>query len=151
MIMIRIGENKIIKILVVDDDQNMINLIKFYLIKENVEIIPCTDGHAALSILEKSRFDLILIDILMPRMDGHTLLKRIVNEMKIDIPVIVVTAHGPTDNLMELISDGAYDILQKPFTINRLKLTLFNTLQYKNLRDRFIELQKFIQKGKASQ
>ena len=151
MIMIRIGENKIIKILVVDDDQNMINLIKFYLIKENVEIVPCTDGHVALSILEKSRFDLILIDILMPRMDGHTLLKKIVNEMKIDIPVIVVTAHGPTDNLMELISDGAYDILQKPFTINRLKLTLFNTLQHKNLKDRFIQLQKFIQNGKASQ
>lgn len=146
-----IGENKIIKILVVDDDQNMINLIKFYLIKENVEILPCTDGHEALSILEKNRFDLILIDILMPRMDGHTLLKKIVNEMKIEVPVIVVTAHGPTDNLMELISDGAYDILQKPFTINRLKLTLFNALQQKNLKDRFTELQNSIQKGNASQ
>jgi two-component system C4-dicarboxylate transport response regulator DctD len=90
------------------------------------------------------------MDVLMPRMDGHTLLKKIVNEMQIEIPVIVVTAHGPTDNLMELISDGAYDILQKPFTINRLKLTLFNTLQYKNLKDRFVELKKFIKRGNAS-
>jgi len=150
MVMLRIGENKIIKILVVDDDPNMINLIKFYLIKENVEIVPCTDGHEALSILDKTRFDLILIDVQMPRMDGHTLLKKIIKEMKIDIPVIVITAHGPTDNLMELISDGAYDILQKPFTINRLKLTLFNTLRHKNLKDRYTELRKYIQKGNAS-
>jgi len=129
------NQDKTTKILVVDDDPNMINLIRFYLVKDNVEIIASHDGIKALNILENQSFDLILIDMLMPRMDGRTLLNKIVNEMNIKIPVIVVTAHGPTDVLMELIGEGAYDILQKPFTTNRLKLTLHNALKYKILSE----------------
>jgi DNA-binding NtrC family response regulator len=134
------NQEKITQILVVDDDPNMINLIKFYLIKDNVEIVASTDGINALNILENRSFDLILIDMLMPKMDGRTLLRNIVNEMKIKIPIIVVTAHGPTDNLMELIKEGAYDILQKPFTTNRLKLTLHNALKHKHLSDAYDKL-----------
>ncbi len=133
-------QKKTTKILVVDDDHNMINLIKFYLIKENVEIVPCNSGIEALGILENQTFDLILIDMLMPKMDGRTLLKRMLEEFKIKIPVIVVTAHGPTDNLMQLIENGAYDILQKPFTTNRLKLTLQNALKHKILSEAFEDL-----------
>ena len=133
-------QKKTTKILVVDDDHNMINLIKFYLIKENVEIVPCNSGIEALGILENQTFDLILIDMLMPKMDGRTLLKRMLEEFKIKIPVIVVTAHGPTDNLMQLIENGAYDILQKPFTTNRLKLTLHNALKHKILSEAFDDL-----------
>ena len=84
-------------------------------------------------------------------MDGFTLLRKIVKEMKISIPVIVVTAHGPTDNLMELISDGAHDILQKPFTLNRLKLTLFNALRHKRLKDRYDALLSAMHRDSNSQ
>jgi len=146
----KLAQGNTIKILVVDDDTNMINLIKFYLIKENVEITPCTDGQEALTILNDQTFDLILIDILMPRMDGHTLLKKIITEKHIMIPVIVVTAHGPTDNLMALIDDGAYDILQKPFTTNRLKLTLHNALNYKQMADQCLAIQKSPKKENPS-
>jgi DNA-binding NtrC family response regulator len=145
-----IGLDKIVKILVVDDDPNMINLMKFYLIKENVEIVSSADGHEALRILAERTFDLILIDILMPRMDGHTLLKKMIAEKKINAPVIVVTAHGPTDNLMTLIDDGAYDILQKPFTTNRLKLTLYNALQHKSLIDQCAKMINSVNKDNAS-
>jgi DNA-binding NtrC family response regulator len=123
-------------ILVVDDDPNMIKLIQFYLLKENYEITSCTKGQEALSLLEKDKFDVILIDILMPEMDGHTLLKKMIEELKIDTPILVVTAHGTSDNLMQMIDDGAYDILQKPFTTNRLKLTLRNALLHKKMTEK---------------
>ena len=146
----KIGQDKPVRILVVDDDPNMLNLTKFYLIKEKVEIHPCNSGQEALKILGDHSFDLILIDILMPQMDGHTLLKKMITEQNIKIPIIVVTAHGPTDNLMSLIDDGAYDILQKPFTSNRLKLTLFNALRYKCLSKQMSESSPEPARGKAS-
>ncbi len=129
------------RILVVDDDPTMIKLIQFYLLKDDFHITPCTKGKDALSILKKNHFEVILIDILMPEMDGHTLLKKIKKELKIDTPIVVVTAHGASDNLMKVIDDGAYDILQKPFTTNRLKLTLRNALIHKDLLDKCRDLE----------
>ncbi len=129
--------NNINHLLIVDDDPNMINLAKFYLQNENFEIISCFNGQEALTILEKQSFDLILIDILMPKMDGQTLLRKMIKDLKIDSPIIVVTAHGPTDNLMHMVDEGAYDILQKPFTSNRLKLTLKNALKFKVLLEEY--------------
>jgi len=135
------GENQKKRILVVDDDPNMIKLIKFYLLKDDFDITSCSKGQEALQILEKANFEVILIDILMPEMDGYTLQKKIKNELSIDTPIIVVTAHGPNDDLMKMIEDGAYDILQKPFTTNRLKLTLKNALIYKSLMDKCRDLE----------
>ncbi len=129
------------RILVVDDDPTMIKLIQFYLLKDDFDITPCTKGKDALSILKTNHFEVILIDILMPEMDGYTLLKKMKIELKIDTPIIVVTAHGASDNLMKMIDDGAYDILQKPFTTNRLKLTLRNALIHKDLLDKCRDLE----------
>ncbi len=129
------------RILVVDDDPTMIKLIQFYLLKDDFDITPCTKGKDALSILKTNHFEVILIDVLMPEMDGHTLLKKIKKELKIDTPIVVVTAHGASDNLMKMIDDGAYDILQKPFTTNRLKLTLRNALIRKDLLDKCRDLE----------
>jgi two-component system alkaline phosphatase synthesis response regulator PhoP len=129
------------RILVVDDDPTMIKLIQFYLLKDDFDITPCTKGKDALSILKTNHFEVILIDILMPEMDGHTLLKKMKEELKIDVPIVVVTAHGASDNLMKMIDDGAYDILQKPFTTNRLKLTLRNALIHKDLLDKCRDLE----------
>ena len=66
----------------------------------------------------------------------YSRLENIIEDLKIITPVVVVTAHGASDNLMEMIDDGAYDILQKPFTTNRLKLTLRNALNYNNLEEK---------------
>jgi DNA-binding NtrC family response regulator len=59
---------------------------------------------------------------------------------------VVVTAHGPSDNLMKMIDDGAYDIMQKPFTTNRLKLTLRNALIHKDLLDKCRDLESKLPK-----
>ncbi len=133
---------KINRLLIVDDDPNMINLAKFFLKNDNFEITSCYNGHEALTILENQSFDLILIDILMPRMDGQTLLRKMINDLKIDSPIIVVTAHGPTDSLMPMVDEGAYDILQKPFTSNRLRLTLKNALKFKVLLEKYKKIEE---------
>ena len=62
-------------------------------------------------------------------------------ELNIEIPIVAVTAHGASDDLMKMIDDGAYDILRKPFTTNRLKLTLKNALLHKTLLDKCRELE----------
>jgi len=123
-------------ILVVDDDPNMIKLIQFYLLKDDFEIAPCTRGKDALEILKKENFEVILIDMLMPEMDGFTLLNKMKEELNIETPIVVVTAHGASDSLMKMIDNGAYDILQKPFSTNRLKLTLRNALNHKKLMEK---------------
>lgn len=140
------GKSSKNRILVVDDDPNMIKLIQFYLLKDDYEVTPCTKGRDALKILEANKFEVILIDFLMPEMDGHTLLKKMREELKIEIPIIAVTAHGASDDLMKMIDDGAYDILQKPFTTNRLKLTLKNALLHKALSDKCRELEAQLHK-----
>jgi two-component system repressor protein LuxO len=139
-------KKQIKRILVVDDDSNMIKLIQFYLLKNDFDITPCTKGKDALSKLKTDNFDVILIDMLMPEMDGHTLLKKMKEELKIETPIVVVTAHGASDNLMKMIDDGAYDILQKPFTANRLKLTMRNALSHKSLVDKCRDLESQLPK-----
>jgi DNA-binding NtrC family response regulator len=106
-----------------------------------IKIIPTTNGLKALKILENDDFDLILIDMLMPEMDGHTLLTKMIQEYKVEAPIIVITAHGATDQLMKMVDAGAYDILQKPFTTNRLNLTLRNALKYLRLTKMCKELE----------
>jgi DNA-binding response OmpR family regulator len=139
-------DNQKRRILVVDDDPNMIKLIQFYLLHENFDITHCSKGQNALEILKKSSFELILMDILMPEMDGHTLLRKMKKELNIDTPIVILTAHGPHDNLMTVIDEGAYDILQKPFTTNRLKLTIKNTLLHKALLDKCRDLEAKLSK-----
>lgn len=136
------------RLLVVDDDPNMTKLVSFNLLNDNFEITESNHAKKALIILESTSFDVIIIDVMMPEMDGQTLLKKIKNELKIEVPVIVLTAHGISDDLMSMIDDGAYDILQKPFTSNRLKLTLRNALNYKSVIDKYRYVIRILKRDK---
>jgi two-component system NtrC family response regulator len=131
---------KNIKILVIDDDPNMFNLIKFYLSSENYNLYAANNGQTALHLLENDNYDIILLDVLMPEMDGLTFLKQLKSKFISDSLVIMVTAHGPEDHLMESLKEGVYDILQKPFTANRLKLTISNALKFKLLHEAYNRL-----------
>jgi DNA-binding NtrC family response regulator len=130
------------KILVIDDDPNMFNLIKIYLSSENYRIDSAKNGRQALRLLESDTFDLILSDILMPEMNGITFVKELKKNKKSDAIIIIVTAHGLEEHFMKAITGGVYDILQKPFTANRLKLTIRNALDFKFLRDDYYQLKQ---------
>jgi DNA-binding NtrC family response regulator len=78
----------------------------------------------------------------MPEMNGITFVKELKKNKKSDAIIIIVTAHGLEEHFMKAITGGVYDILQKPFTANRLKLTIRNALDFKFLRDDYYQLKQ---------
>jgi DNA-binding NtrC family response regulator len=133
---------KEIKIFLVDDDPNMLRLMEFYLQPESYKITTAINGRKALSLLQKEKFDLILADMQMPEMDGYTLLKNIKKTVDNNVLVIMVTAYGQVEDAELPIKAGAYDLLQKPFTAFRLRLTVKNALDYKSVLDNYERLKK---------
>jgi DNA-binding response OmpR family regulator len=102
------------RILVVDDDPDIRLLLRLELSAEGHGIVEAGDGEAALAELERSPFDLVLLDIMMPVLDGWGVLRALPDDAP---PVVVVTALATHDNshLEELLDLGAVDVVVKPF------------------------------------
>ena len=108
-------------VLVVDDNQQNRELLQAYLEDVDCRAIPARDGHEALEILAKEPPDLILLDVMMPRMSGFEVCRRIKNDPKTsDIPVIMVTALNEFGDIERGIDSGTDDFLSKP--VNKLEL-----------------------------
>ena len=134
------------KILLVDDDPNMLRLMELYLQPDSFQINTANNGRKALSLLKKEKFDLVLADMQMPEMDGITLLNQIEALCLNFLPVVMVTAYGQVEDAELPVNAGAYDILQKPFTSFRLRLTVKNALAYKAIFDKYMRLKKIKRK-----
>lgn len=100
------------KLLLVDDEWNMRNLLKIYLMKD-FEIMEATDGEEAVALIKKSSFDLIILDVMMPGMDGWEVCKE-VREFK-TTPILMLTARNDTKDKVHGLEIGADDYLIKPF------------------------------------
>ncbi|MBN2424564.1 MAG: response regulator [Calditrichaceae bacterium] len=107
------------KILLVDDDPNMHRLVKFYLSEKEYNLECVTNGRSAHQKLQKAKFNLMISDIMMPVMDGITLISKIRAE-GIDIPIIVTSAHNQENIASAAIEAGADKILEKPFSKEKL-------------------------------
>ena len=106
-------------ILVVEDDRRIGELIRRTLTMTGHQGLPAISGREALSVLEKSRVDLILLDIGLPDMDGFALMKQISEEFA-DIPVICVTARDEIPDRVKGLRGGAEDYIVKPFAMEEL-------------------------------
>lgn len=106
------------KVLIVDDEQDIRELIKFYINKEGYDVIEAKDGEEALAIFETEYIDLAIIDVMMPKMDGFELVERI-KEIK-DVPCIMLTAKGESKDKLRGFSAGVDDYVVKPFDPNEL-------------------------------
>lgn len=106
------------KVLIVDDEQDIRELIKFYINKEGYDVIEAKDGEEALSIFESEYIDLAIIDVMMPKMDGFELVEKI-KELK-DVPCIMLTAKGESKDKLRGFSAGVDDYVVKPFDPNEL-------------------------------
>ncbi|MCI9518959.1 MAG: response regulator transcription factor [Clostridia bacterium] len=102
-----------IKILTVDDDDNICQLLKLYLVKEGYSTFICHNGKEALKKIDEEKFDLILLDIMMPDMDGYETLSAI--RKFSDVPVILVSAKGEPMDKIGGLDIGADDYVTKPF------------------------------------
>lgn len=110
-------DNKVI--LVVDDDRDIRNMIKIYLQNENFSVILAGNGKEALKILEETRIDLIVLDIMMPEMDGMETCIKIRGKYK--MPILFLSAKGEDMDKIMGLSAGGDDYITKPF--NPLELT----------------------------
>lgn len=101
------------KILVADDEVEIVELLELYLEKEGYEIIKCYDGIEAWNILSNRKVDLAILDIMIPGLDGYKLVRKVRESM--NIPVIMLSAkNGPNDKILGL-GLGADDYVTKPF------------------------------------
>ena len=103
-----------IKILLAEDDLNLGVLFLDYLESEGLEVRLCKDGEAAFKAFQSSRFDLCLLDVMMPKMDGFTLAREI-RKLDKNIPVIFITARSLKEDKLKGYGLGADDYVAKPF------------------------------------
>jgi len=106
-------------VLIVDDEKNYPHILSAVLEEEGFKALTAHSGHEALEILENADVDLVLTDMKMPAMGGMELLERI-KAKELDIPVIMMTAHGTVDKAVEAMQKGAYTYILKPFDNERL-------------------------------
>ena len=114
-------------LLVVDDDERIRNLLSEYLIKEGFIVSTASGAEEARKKTQLIKFDLIILDIMMPGDDGLTLTKEIRNNS--DIPIILLTAKSGTDSKIEGLEIGADDYLTKPFNPKELLLRVLSILK----------------------
>jgi two-component system, NtrC family, response regulator AtoC len=119
-------------ILVVDDDRNILRLINVYLEKDEYRILNATDSIECFEAIERETPDVILLDWLIPGVDGIAVMERIKKFFQ-SIPIVMMSAHGTIEAAVESMKGGAYDFVTKPFDSNRLKLSIRNALLVSSL------------------
>ena len=126
-------ENNKNHILIVDDDDKIRNLLKNYLIENQYIISTAEDAEQAKERLKIIKFDIIILDVMMPGQDGYDLTKEIKKDSK--VPIILLTAKGEVENRIKGLELGADDYLGKPFEPKELLLRIKNILTKQNKVD----------------
>lgn len=111
------------KILLVEDEANLGNLLKDYLIAKGFDSVLATDGQEGFDVFSRHRFDICILDIMLPVKDGHTLAKEI-RQANPNMPIIFLTAKSLPDDRIEGFKSGADDYLTKPFNMEELLLRI---------------------------
>ncbi len=111
------------RILVIDDDQSIVELVKVNLEMQGHQIYTASDGIKGLALAQQHRPDLVILDVMMPDLDGFTVCQRLrQNQYTHSIPVILLTALGMTKDKITGFDSGADDYLVKPFEIAELQV-----------------------------
>lgn len=116
------------KILVVDDDKNIRLLLSQCLEGAGYQVVPAVDGEHALRKMAEDRFDLVMLDMKLPGMDGIQVLRKL-RSLNPGQTVVMITAHGTVETAVEAMKLGAADYLQKPFTPEEIRAIVQHNLQ----------------------
>jgi len=109
------------RILVVDDDENILSLERTILEQKGFDVTAAGGGAEALKLLGEHPFDLVLLDVMMPEIDGFTVCRKIKEDPRLkDVPVIFLTAKGGGEALAEGFQSGPVRYINKPLTANKL-------------------------------
>ena len=118
-------------ILVVEDDNNISDLIRMYLEKEGFEVRIAADGGKAVEEFKAREPDLVLLDVMLPDMDGFSLC-RAIRALDASLPIVFLTARVEVDDLVEGFAAGGTDYLRKPFSMQELVVRIENQLRLRS-------------------
>lgn len=120
------------RVLIVDDEKSIRKTLRDILEFEQYTVDEAADGMECLVKIKQGKFDVVIMDIKMPKMDGLEALERI-QEISPDTPVVIISGHANIDTAVEAVKKGAFDFVSKPPDLNRLLITLRNALDKSNL------------------
>jgi two-component system nitrogen regulation response regulator NtrX len=121
-------------ILIVDDEPSILQSLSGLLADEGFEINTASNGYEGLKIVEEESPYLVLLDIWMPGIDGIETLKEIKKNYP-TIPVIIITGHGTIETAVKATKLGAYDLIEKPLSIDKVIVTINNALNFRRLEE----------------
>jgi DNA-binding NtrC family response regulator len=131
------------KILIVDDELSVRSSLEEWFLEDGFKVVTAESGEQALNIMHSGPYDLILLDIKMPGMDGITLQRKI-KEIDPQAIIIIMTAYASVDTAVEALKLGAFDYVTKPFDPDDLSNLVGNALKQKDLTDENIKLKEKI-------
>ena len=119
-------------ILIVDDEKSIRRTLREILEYEKYKVEEASDGAEGFALIKKNDYDIVILDIKMPKMDGMEVMEAI-NDLGKDVPVIMLSGHGNIDTAVEAVKKGAFDYISKPPDLNRLLITIRNATDKKEL------------------
>jgi len=129
------------KILIIDDDKSIRKALREILIEEGYKVDEAMDGHEGYHLIKSNKYDCVLSDIKMTKMDGITMLDKI-NKDNIIVPIIMISGHGSTETAVEAVRKGAFDYISKPPDLNRLLITIRNAIDKSTLEKETVVLKQ---------
>lgn len=129
------------RILVVDDEPGMREFLEIMLQKEGYDVETASDGSEAVDLIKQNEYDLAVVDIQMPVLNGIGVLKEI-KSFGIDTTVIMITAFASHETAIEAMKLGAYDYITKPFKIDEIKLTIKKAIDKRDLEKENVRLKQ---------
>ena len=145
------------KILVIDDERAIRNVLKDILSNEGFQVDEAADGEEGWKKFQTASYDLVLCDIKMPKMDGLEFLQQ-ATAAKQDIPIIMISGHGTIETAVDAVKKGAFDYISKPPDLNRLLVTIRNAVdrtvlvaETKTLKRKISRVQEIVGESDAIQ
>jgi DNA-binding NtrC family response regulator len=117
-----------IKILIVDDDRTIADIFRDLVLETGREVDVCYDGVSALDAIERIVYDLIVLDLVMPRVGGLEVL-RFAKKSNPDVIVIITTGYASIETAIAAIKEGAYDYIRKPCKLEEIKIAVENAIE----------------------
>lgn len=136
------------KVLIVDDEQSIRRTLRDILEFEKYEVDEAADGMEGLVKLKQGKYDVVIMDIKMPKMDGMEALER-VQLLCPDTPVVMISGHANIDTAVESVKKGAFDFIAKPPDLNRLLITIRNAMDKSSLVTEAKQLKRKVSKSKV--
>jgi two-component system nitrogen regulation response regulator NtrX len=121
-------------ILIVDDEPSILKGLTGLLTDEGFEVVTASNGYEALKAIDREAPDMVLLDLWMPGIDGLETLKEIKRDNP-NTPVIIVTGHGNIETAVKATKLGAFDLIEKPLSIDRLIVSIQNALNFRRLEE----------------